>query len=56
MESLSAKGNKLVHFVKASKATRRGKYTSFAKICVDMDLSRVVLDEVIMEVFDEEWV
>lgn len=55
-ESLSSIGNKLGRFVKESKATRRGKYTSFTRICVEMDLSRALLDEVILEVFDEEWV
>jgi len=37
-ESLAAIANKLGHFVKASEATRRGKYTSYARICVEMDL------------------
>eukprot|EP00253_Pinus_taeda_P034636 PITA_34636 len=55
-ESLAAIGNKLGRSVKASEATRRGKYTSFARICVEMDLSRALLDEVILEVFNEEWV
>eukprot|EP00253_Pinus_taeda_P013184 PITA_13184 len=55
-ESFSAIGNKLGHFVKASEATRKGKYTSFARICVEMDLSRALPDEVILEVLDEEWV
>jgi len=52
--SLTTIGNKLGQFVKASKATRRGKYTSFSRICVEMDLSRALPDEVILEVFDEE--
>jgi len=55
-ESLSIVGNKLGHFFKASEPTRRGKYTSFARICVEMDLSGALSDEVILEVFDEEWV
>jgi len=55
-ESLVAKGNKLGRFVKASEATRRGKYTSYARICVDMDLLGALSDEIILEVFDEEWV
>jgi len=55
-ESLSTIGNKLGRFVKASKATRREKHTSFARICVEMDLSGAPLNEVILEVFDEEWV
>eukprot|EP00253_Pinus_taeda_P006832 PITA_06832 len=36
-ELLAAIGNKLGHFVKASEATRRAKYTSYARICVEMD-------------------
>lgn len=55
-ESLSAIGNKLGHFVKISEATRRGKYTSFARIGVEMDLSGALPDELILEVFDEELV
>ena len=55
-ESLTTMGNKLGRFVRASKATRKEKYTSFTRICVEMDLSRALLDEVILEVFDEEWV
>lgn len=54
--SLKAIGNKLGHFIKISEATLRGKYTSFARICVKMDLSGALLDEVILEVYDEEWV
>ena len=53
-ESLAAIGNKLGCFVKALEATRRGKYTSFARIHVEMDLSRALSDEVILEVFGEE--
>lgn len=56
IESLTAIGNKLRRYVKTSEATRRGKYTSFARICVEMDLSGALLDEVILEVHDEEWV
>jgi len=55
-ESLMAIGNKLRNFVKASEATRRGKYTSFARICVEMELSGALTEEIILEVFDEEWV
>ena len=53
-ELLAAIGNKLGHYVKASEATRRGKYTSFARICVEMDLSRALPEEIILEVFYEE--
>lgn len=55
-ESLDSIGNKLGHFIKASEATRRDKYTSFARICVEMDLSGALSDGVILDVFDEEWV
>lgn len=34
----------------------QGIYTSFTRICVEMDLSGVLLDEVILEVYDEKWV
>jgi len=56
LESLKVIGNKLGHFVKIPKATMWGKYTSFAHICVDMDISISLLIEIILEVFDEEWV
>eukprot|EP00253_Pinus_taeda_P027092 PITA_27092 len=54
--SLATIGNKLGCFVKASKATRMGKYTSYAKICVEVDLLGALPEELILEVFDEEWV
>lgn len=55
-ESLVSIGNKLGRFVKASEATRWGKYTSYERNCVEMDLSGALPDEVILEVFDEQWV
>lgn len=55
-ESLTAIGNKLGRFVKAFEATTRGKYTSFAQIYVEMDLSGDLPDEIILEAHDEEWV
>lgn len=54
-ESLTTMGNKLGHYIKASEATRRGKYTSFPRICVNMDLSGALPEEIILEVFYEEW-
>jgi len=56
IESLATIGNKLGRYVKASEATRRGKYTSFARISVEMDLLGALPNEIIMEVFDKEWV
>lgn len=55
-KSLKAIGNKLGHFIKISEATLRGKFTSFARICIEMDLSRDFMDEIILEVYDEYWV
>jgi len=49
-------GNKLGRFVKVFEATSRGKYTSFSRICVEMDLSGALPNEVILEFFDEEWI
>jgi len=53
---LKAIGNKLGHLLKISYATLKGKYTFFARICVETDLSGTLLDEIILEVYDEEWV
>lgn len=55
-ESLKAIGNKLGHFIKISNATLRGKYTSFAWICVEMELLGALLVAIILEVYDKEWV
>jgi len=55
-ESLKAIINKLWHLIKISNATLRGKYTSFAQIYVEIDLFGALLDEIILEVYDEEWV
>jgi len=49
-------GNNLGHFLKISDTNLRGKYTSFTQICVEMDLSGALSDEIILEVYDEEWV
>lgn len=55
-ESLKTIGNKLGHFLKISKATLKGRYTSFARICVEIDISRALPEEIILEVYVEEWV
>lgn len=49
-------GNKLEHFLKISKETLKGKYTSFARIYVEIDLSGALPEAIILEVYDEEWV
>ena len=55
-ESSKTTGNKLGHFIKISNVTLKGKYTSFAQICVEMDLSGALLNAIILEVYDKEWV
>lgn len=52
-ESLKAIGNKLGHFLKISDVNLQGKYTSFTWICVEMDLLRVLPNEIILEICDE---
>ena len=32
------------------------RYTTYARICVEMDLSGALPNEIILEVLDEEWV
>lgn len=56
LESLKTIGNKLGHFLKSSEATLKGRYTSFSRICVEMDLSGALLEAIILEVYDEDWV
>ena len=56
LESLKTIGNKLGHFLKISEETLKGRYTSFARICVEMDLSGALPEAINLEVYDEEWV
>eukprot|EP00253_Pinus_taeda_P010957 PITA_10957 len=55
-ESLKTIGNKLGHFLKISEVTLKGRYTSFARICVEMDLSGAISEVIILDLYDEEWV
>jgi hypothetical protein len=56
MSTLEAIGNKLGKFVKASDATLKGKYTSFARICIEMDVSGALPEAICHEFRDEEWI
>lgn len=51
---MSELGNKLGCFVKEFEATRRESILPLLE-CVEMDLSRALPGELILEVFDEEW-
>jgi hypothetical protein len=54
--TFEAIGNKLGKFVKASDATLKGKYTSFARICIEMDVSGALPEAICLEFRDEEWI
>jgi hypothetical protein len=54
-EILMGIGNTLGHYVKASEATRQRKYTSYARICVYMNISKALPGAVTLEYQDEDW-
>jgi hypothetical protein len=54
-EILAGIGNTLGRHVKSSEATKQRKYTSYARICVYMDISKSLPGTVTLEYQDEEW-
>jgi hypothetical protein len=54
-EILSGIHNTLGKHVKSSEATKQRKYTSYARICVYMDISKALPGMVTLEYQDEEW-
>jgi hypothetical protein len=48
--------NKLGKYVKTSEATLKGRYTSYARICIEMDVSGALPEAIILEFRDEEWI
>jgi hypothetical protein len=48
-------GNTLGKHVKSSEATKQRKYTSYARICVYMNISKALPGTVTLEYQDEEW-
>jgi hypothetical protein len=54
-EILMGIGNTLGHYVKASEATRQRKYTSYARICVYMNISKAIPGTITLEYQDEDW-
>jgi hypothetical protein len=48
-------GNTLGKHVKSSEATKQRKYTSYARICVYMNISKSLPGSVTLEYQDEEW-
>jgi hypothetical protein len=49
-------GNKLGKYVKTSEATLKGRYTSYLRICIEMDVSGALLEAIRLEFRDEEWI
>ena len=56
MEILCDIGNSIGEFVKVDEQTRLQRYTTFARICVCMDLSKDLPKEVSLNWDDEEWI
>ena len=54
--TFEAIGNKLGKCVKTSEATLKGRYTSYARICIEMDVSGALLEATRLEFRDEEWI
>jgi hypothetical protein len=48
-------GNTVGRYVKSSEATKQRKYTSYARICVYMDISKALPGSVTLEYQDEDW-
>lgn len=54
-EVLEGIGNSIRAFVKVAESTKRGKYTSYARICVYMNIAEPLLEFVEVEYHDEIW-
>jgi hypothetical protein len=54
-EILMGIGNTIGQYVKASEATKQRKYTSYARICVYMNIAKALPGTVILEYQDEDW-
>jgi hypothetical protein len=54
-EILMGIGNTLGQYVKASEATRIRKYTSYARICIYMDISKPLPGSITLEYQDDDW-
>jgi hypothetical protein len=43
-------------YVKTLEATLKGRYTSYARICIEIDVSRALPEAISLEFKDEEWI
>jgi hypothetical protein len=49
-------GNKRGKYVKTSQETLKGRYTSYASICINMDVSGALPEAIRLEFRDEQWI
>jgi hypothetical protein len=54
--TFEAIGNKLGKYIKTSEVTLKGRYTSYARICIEMDVLRALLESICLGFRDEEWI
>ena len=54
--TFEAIGNKLGKYVKTLEATLEGRYTSYARIFIEMDVSGALSEAISLEFKDEEWI
>jgi hypothetical protein len=54
--TFEAIGNKLGKYIKTAEATLKGRYTSYARICIEMDVSGALPEAISLEFRDEEWI
>ena len=50
------RGNKLGKYFKTSEETLKGRYTSYARIYIEMDVSRALPKAISLDFRDEEWI
>lgn len=53
--TLNMIGDSLRKFIKISKETLQGRYTTYAKICIEMDVYGALPEAVKLEFHDEFW-
>jgi hypothetical protein len=54
--TFEAIGNKLGKYVKTLEETLKGRYTSYARICIEMDVSGALTEAISLEFEHEEWI
>lgn len=55
LEILEGIGNLIGSFVKIAETTKKGRYTSYARICVYMNLANPIPDTIELEYHEDVW-